>query len=262
LARILARRARVPNLAHPPDRVTELAGGVLDTKPRLDDHQPPVGGAGALSRTIFCLAAAIGAAALVGAPAMAAGGDGAYSARYCSPAPGSKLLYSDRAYLILDTPKGASPLEYSYEILHKKERVKRVGQLLSDEGDASAADPAALARLWPLQPGNKIGFHTRREDRSVVEVSLNVLGIDVVETPGHSYTSWKILRTERDDRGRRVTQTLWYAPELCALAAFTSSKNKVIRLVRVLHPGDPGYDRPLDRVKGKLVYADDGAAVD
>ena len=195
------------------------------------------------------------------ASATLAAGDDPYKARYCAPVPGDKLLYSDRAYLILDKPKGAAPLEYAYEILHKHEKVKRVGQFLSDESDTRAADPATLARLWPLQPGNTVSFRTQRPDGGPVDVSLKVLGIDVVESPGRSYTSWKILRIERDDHGRRQSQTLWYAPDLCALAAFTSSKNKVIRLLRVLRPGDPDYQRPLDRVKGRLVFADTGALV-
>ena len=67
------------------------------------------------------LAVAAGAFA---APARAQGGDPS-AAAYCEPAPQTKLLYSNRGYLILPKPADAPPLAYSYAILGTERRVER-----------------------------------------------------------------------------------------------------------------------------------------
>ena len=61
------------------------------------------------------LVLAVAIAAFV-APARGQGGDPSAGA-YCEPAPQTKLLYSNRGYLILPKPADAPPLAYSYSIL-------------------------------------------------------------------------------------------------------------------------------------------------
>jgi hypothetical protein len=54
---------------------------------------------------------------------------------------------------------------------------------------------------------------------------------------------------------------LWYAPQLCTLSAFTDSQHRTVRLLRVLKPGDPDYDREVVRKNRRLYFVDTGEMV-
>src|ERR1043165_7960155 len=58
-----------------------------------------------------------------------------YTAGYCEPDPQTKLLYTNRAYLILPKKPDSPPLYFSYQILETGKFVQRRGQFLFDDGD-------------------------------------------------------------------------------------------------------------------------------
>jgi len=83
----------------------------------------------------------------VGAVASSARAQGSDSAAYCEPAPQTKLIYSNRAYLIMQKPADAPPLAYSYSIIGTERSVVRAGQILFDDGgDRWAFESNNLAR--------------------------------------------------------------------------------------------------------------------
>src|SRR5262249_43335830 len=118
-------------------------------------------------------------------------------------------------------------------------------------------NPGALRLFWPLRPEKKLEID--RIDRASGEhshVTFVVLGLEPIAVNGISYRSWKIRRLDTIEGGSRFVQFLWYAPELCTLSAFTDSQHRTVRLLRVLKPGVPDYDRMLVRKKGHLYFAD------
>lgn len=183
-----------------------------------------------------------------------------YAASYCEPAPETKLLYTNRAYLILPKSPDAPPLYFSYRILGTDQFVQRHGQLLFDDGADHwdlESDADGLKLLWPLRPQNH--FELDRVDRTTgvhAHVSFLVLGLEPIEVQKQVYRSWKIRRLDKFQDGTSFLQFLWYAPSLCTLSAFTDSQHRLVKLVRVLTPGDPDYDRPVVRRKGRLYFAD------
>ena len=205
------------------------------------------------------------------APAAArAQSNGLYAAPYCEPMAGTRLLYTNRAYEVEPKALDAPPLYYTYRIVAgvgASERVERRSQLLFDNGvDADHWDAQTGAdefrTFWPLQPNNQLELD--RVDRKTGvrgKVSFMVLGLDPIETDRRIISSWKIRRFDRYSDGATFIQFLWYAPELCTLAAFTDSQHRMVRLLRVLRPGDPDYDRPLDIRKHHLYFSDTGELV-
>jgi len=198
--------------------------------------------------------------ALAALPARAAENTNPYAATYCEPAPETKLLYSNRAYLILPKAPDAPPLYFSYRILGTDQFVQRRGQLLFDDGGDKwelESDADGLKLLWPLRPQNH--FELERVDRTNgrhAQVSFMVLGLEPLAVEKEIYRSWKIRRLDRFDDGTTFLQFLWYSPALCTLSAFTDSQHRVVKLMRVLHPGDKDYDRPVVRRKGHLYFSD------
>jgi hypothetical protein len=203
-------------------------------------------------------------AVAVAVPARAQGGDPAAGA-YCEPAPQTKLLYSNRGYLILPKPADAPPLAYSYSILGTERSVVRAGQFLFDDGGdrwAFESNPDGLTQFWPLKPQKQFDItRINRYTRGKALVSFVVVGTESIDVGGRSYKSWKIRRTDHMEGGSTTTQLLWYSPDLCTLSAFTDSQQRTVTLLRVLKPGDRDYNRPVARRDGKLVFTDTGEAV-
>lgn len=199
------------------------------------------------------------------APALAQGID-PYTAPYCEPLAETKLLYTNRAYLILSKPKDAPAFYYSYTILGTQQRVDRIGQLLFDDGDDHwelQSDAEGLRLLWPLRPQKQ--FVLQRVNRTTgvhAKVSFVVLGLEPITVGGKLYRSWKIRRLDSADNNTTFVQFLWYAPELCTLSAFTDSQHRLVRLLRILKPEDPDYGRAVVRRKGRLYFVDTGEPVD
>jgi hypothetical protein len=210
--------------------------------------------------TLLVLAIAMGALA----PARAQSGDPSAGA-YCEPPPQTKLLYTNRGYLILPKPADAPPLAYSYSILGTERSVVRAGQFLFDDGGdrwAFESNPEGLTQFWPLKPQKQFDItRINRYTRGKALVSFVVVGPESVTVGGRGYRSWKIRRTDHIEGGSTTTQLLWYSPELCTLSAFTDSQQRTITLLRVLKPGDPDYKREVARRDGKLVFTDTGEAV-
>lgn len=202
---------------------------------------------------------ALGQLLLAQIPALAQGVD-IYAAPYCEPPPQTKLLYSNRGYLILPKPANAPAFFYYYQILGTQTKVERAGQLLFDDGQDRwdlASNPDGLGQLWPLRPQKK--FDLDRVDGASgvhAKVSFEVLGLEPVQIGDKLYRSWKIRRLDHADDGTTFLQFLWYAPELCTLTEFTDSQHRLVKLLRVLKPGDANYDRPVVRKKGHLYFAD------
>jgi hypothetical protein len=206
----------------------------------------------------------VAAASAFAASARAQGGDPA-SADYCEPAPKTKLLYTNRGYLILPKPADAPPLAYSYSILGTERSVVRAGQFLFDDGGdrwAFESNPDGLNQFWPLRPQKQFDItRINRYTRGKALVSFVVLGTESVNVGGRGYKSWKVRRTDHIEGGSTTTQLLWYSPELCTLSAFTDSQQRTINLLRVLKPGDRDYNRAVARRNGRLVFTDTGEAV-
>jgi hypothetical protein len=211
----------------------------------------------------WLLAAALGALAGAFAPQARAQNENPYAATYCEPEAGTKLLYTNRAYEIESKPVGAPPLYYSYKILAPGEgaqHVQRKSQLLFDDG----ADPWNVETgsddvrdFWPLQPSKELTLERVDQKTGVhSEVSFLVLGLEEIEAGTRVHRSWKIRRLDRNSDGSHFFQFLWYAPELCTLSAFTDSQHRMVRLLRILKPGDPDYNRPLTVEKHRLYFAD------
>lgn len=183
-----------------------------------------------------------------------------YAAGYCEPLADTKLLYTNRGYLILPKPKDAPPLYYSYLILGTARKVERRGQLMFDDGeDRWDFDEhlSSLEQLWPLRPDKRFELdRTERKSGMKAHVTFTVLGLEPITVDSREYRSWKIRRLDRYEDGHTFVQFLWYSPELCTLAAFTDSKNRNIKLLRVLKRGDKDYDRPVAVKDRKLYFAD------
>src|ERR1700681_746888 len=87
-----------------------------------------------------------------------------YAATYCEPDPQTKLLYTNRAYLILPKAPDTPALYFSYQILETGKFVQRRGQFLFDErrpleaGIQSRSAPAVLA----TQAGEEARARARR----------------------------------------------------------------------------------------------------
>jgi len=183
-----------------------------------------------------------------------------YTAEYCEPDPQTKLLYTNRAYLVLEKGPNSPALYFSYKILETGKFVQRRGQFLFDDGDDRwelETNPGALRLFWPLRPEKKLELD--RVDRASGEhshVTFVVLGLEPIAVNGVSYRSWKIRRLDTIEGGKSFVQFLWYAPELCTLSAFTDSQHRTVRLLRILKPGSSDYDRMLVRKKGHLYFAD------
>jgi hypothetical protein len=179
---------------------------------------------------------------------------------YCAPAPGTKLLYTNRAYLILPPPPNAPPLLYSYSIIGTERKVERQGQMLFDDGTdrwAFETNPEGLSRFWPLKLQNK--FDIERIDRGTRNhalVTFTVVGTESVDANRGKYRSWKIRRFDHMESGSTFEQFLWYAPDLCTLVKFTDSQQREVKLLRVLKPGDKDYNRPVARRGTSLYFTD------
>jgi len=199
-------------------------------------------------------------AALSGAAAAVAQSSDPYTAGYCDPLAETKLLYSNRAYLILPKPADAPSFYYSYVILGTGKKVERRGQFMFDDGDDRwdfDAHLSTLEQLWPLRPDKQFELdRTERNTGMKARVTFTVLGLEPIRVNHREYRSWKIRRLDRYEDGRSFVQFLWYSPELCTLSAFTDSKNRNVRLLRILNPGDKDYDRPLAVRKRELYFAD------
>ncbi len=183
-----------------------------------------------------------------------------YTANYCEPDPQTKLLYTNRAYLILPKAADSPALYFSYKILETGKLVERRGQFLFDDGDDRwklESNPDALRLFWPLRPEKKLELE--RVDRTTGahgRVSFVVLGLEPLEVNHVPYKSWKIRRIDAVEGAKSTVQFLWYAPALCTLSAFTDSQQRTVRLLRVLKPGDADYEREVVRKKGRLHFAD------
>ena len=183
-----------------------------------------------------------------------------YTATYCDPDPQTKLLYTNRAYLILPKAPDSPAFYFSYQILETGKFVQRRGQFLFDDGDDRwklESNPEALRLFWPLRPAKKVELE--RVDRTTgaqARVTFVVLGLEPLEVNHVPYKSWKIRRLDTVEGGKSSIQFLWYAPQLCTLSAFTDSQQRTVRLLRVLKPGDPDYDREVVRKKGRLYFVD------
>lgn len=184
---------------------------------------------------------------------------------YCEPAPQTKLLYTNRGYLILPKPADAPPLAYSYSILGTERSVVRAGQFLFDDGGdrwAFESNPEGLNQFWPLKPQKQFDItRINRYTRGKALVSFVVMGTESITVGARGYKSWKIRRTDHMEDGSTTTQLLWYSPELCTLSAFTDSQQRTITLLRILKPGERDYNRAVARRNGKLVFTDTGEAV-
>ena len=211
-----------------------------------------------MARRAIGLATAL--AMLAAVPGARAQSNDPYTAEYCEPEAQTKLLYTNRAYLILPKAPDTPALYFTYQILDTGKFVQRRGQLLFDDGDDRwqlESNPDALRLFWPLRPGKKLELN--RLDRTNGEhshVTFEVLGLEPVTVNGIPYRSWKIRRLDQIEGGKSFVQFLWYAPQLCTLSAFTDSQHRNVRLIRTLKPGDADYDRALVRKKGHLYFAD------
>ena len=188
-----------------------------------------------------------------------------YTAEYCEPEPQTKLLYSNRAYLVLPKAPDTPALYFSYKILETGKFVQRRGQFLFDDGDdrwALESNPEALRLFWPLRPEKKLEIErVDRTNGAHAQVSFVVLGLEPITVNGVAYRSWKIRRLDTIEGGQSYVQFLWYAPQLCTLSAFTDSQHRMVRLLRALKPGDPDYDRDLVRKNHHLYFTDTGEVV-
>jgi len=216
----------------------------------------------------WLLAAALGTLIGASAPMAQAQGENPYSAGYCEPEAGIKLLYTNRAYKIEPKPMDAPPLFYTYTILAPgggEQHVERRSQLLFDDGSdpwrvQTGADE--VRSFWPLQPSKALTLDRSDPNTGMhSEVSFFVLGLEPIETTTHIYRSWKIRRFDHNSDGTHYFQFLWYSPELCTLSAFTDSQQRMVRLLRVLKPGDHDYDRPLAVKNHHLFFADSNEQV-
>jgi hypothetical protein len=211
------------------------------------------------------IALAMALAALGTAQGVRAQNTDPYTAEYCEPDPQTKLLYTNRAYLILPKAPETPPLYFSYKILETGKFVQRRGQFLFDDGDDRwklDSNPDALRLFWPLRPEKRLELD--RVDRNTgahAQVSFVVLGLEPLEVNHVPYKSWKIRRLDTAEGSKSTIQFLWYAPQLCTLAAFTDSQQRTVRLLRVLKPGDADYDRELVRKNRRLYFADTGEMV-
>jgi len=200
--------------------------------------------------------AALGAAQGV----RAQGSTNPYTAEYCEPDADAKLLYTNRAYLVLPKAPDTPALYFTYKILGTEKFVQRHGQLLFDDGADRwqlESNPDALRLFWPLRPEKKLELD--RVDRTNGEhshVTFVVLGLEPITVNGIPYKSWKIRRLDAMEGGKSFVQFLWYAPELCTLSAFTDSQHRTVRLLRILKPGDQDYGRELVAKKHHLYFAD------
>ncbi len=188
-----------------------------------------------------------------------------YAAQYCEPKPQTKLLYTNRAYLILPKAPDEPALYYSYKILETGKAVKRHAQFMFDDGEDRwdlESNPQALRLFWPLRPGKTQAIE--RVDRTTgahAHVTFTVLGLEPVTVNGIPYKNWKIRRLDSIGGGKSFAQLLWYAPALCTLSAFTDSQHRTVRLLRVLNPGDRDYDREVVVKEHHLYFADNGEMV-
>lgn len=210
--------------------------------------------------------ALVAALAVLGsAPGARAQNTDPYTAEYCEPNAQTKLLYTNRAYLILPKAPDTPALYFSYKILETGKFVQRRGQFLFDDGDDNwelASNPESLRLFWPLRPEKKVEID--RVDRTTgahAHVTFVVLGLEPIEVNHASYKSWKIRRLDTMEGGKSFVQFLWYAPQLCTLSAFTDSQHRTVRLLRVLKPGDPDYDREVARKNRRLYFVDTGEMV-
>ena len=205
------------------------------------------------------------AAVLASPEGARAQGSDPYAAGYCEPLADTKLLYTNRGYLILPKPPDAPPFYYSYLILGTDRKVERRGQLMFDDGDDRwdfDTHMSSLEQLWPLRPDKRFELdRTERKTEKRAHVVFTVLGLEPIVVDHREYKSWKIRRLDRYEDGETYVQFLWYSPELCTLSAFTDWKHRNIKLLRVLKPGDKDYDRPLVVKNRKLYYADTNDAV-
>jgi hypothetical protein len=190
----------------------------------------------------------------------AQGNTNPYTAEYCEPDADTKLLYTNRAYLVLPKGPDTPPLYFTYKILDTGKFVQRRGQLLFDDGDDRwelESNPDALRLFWPLRPEKKLELD--RVDRTNGEhsrVTFVVLGLEPITVNGVPYKSWKIRRLDAMEGGKSFVQFLWYAPALCTLSAFTDSQHRTVRLLRTLKPGDPDYGREVVVKNHHLHFAD------
>ena len=195
-------------------------------------------------------------------PARAQGSD---SGTYCEPPPQTKLIYSNRGYLILPKPADAPPLTYSYSIMGTARSVVRAGQFLFDDGGdrwAFESNPEGLTQFWPLVPRKHFDItRINRFTRGKALVSFVVEGTENINAAGRIYRSWRIRRTDHEEGSSTTTQTLWYSPDLCTLSAFTDSQQRTINLLRILRPGERDYNRPVARRNGNMVFTDTGEVV-
>jgi hypothetical protein len=205
------------------------------------------------------LAITLGAWLVAQAPSADAQPD-PYAAYYCDPSPGTKLLYSNRAYEIEPKPAGAPPLYYTYKILapaNQSQNVERESQFLFDDGSdpwEMKTSAEEIQGLWPLRPDKQVFLYRVNPRTKVADsVSLRVLGITQVGRGKEAFDSWELRRIDHYSDGTQFFQFLWYAPGICTLSAFTDSQHRFVRLLRVLNPGDSDYNRPL-RVKHHHLY--------
>jgi hypothetical protein len=201
----------------------------------------------------------------MGAFAATAWAQGSDSAAYCEPPPQTKLIYTNRGYLILPKPADAPPLAYSYSILGTERSVVRAGQFLFDDGGdrwAFESNPEGLTEFWPLKARKHFDItRISRFTRGKALVSFVVEGTEMISAAGRSYRSWRIRRTDREEGSSTTTQLLWYSPDLCTLAAFTDSQQRTVTLLRVLKPGDRDYNRAIARRNGRMVFTDTGEVI-
>ncbi|HVM80490.1 MAG TPA: hypothetical protein VMU06_15815 [Stellaceae bacterium] len=212
-------------------------------------------------RATLIWGALLAAAAVLASPLVArAQSSDPYAAGYCEPLADTKLLYTNRGYLILPKPKDAPSFYYSYLILGTGKKVERRGQLMFDDGDDRwdfDSHLSTLEQLWPLRPDKRFELdRTERTTGMKARVTFTVLGLEPIKVEHTEYKSWKIRRLDRYEDGHTFVQFLWYSPELCTLAAFTDWKNRNIKLLRVLKPGDKDYARPIVVKNRKLYFAD------
>ena len=212
-------------------------------------------------RATLILSALVAVLAVLASPlAVRAQSSDPYAAGYCEPLADTKLLYANRGYLILPKPKDAPPFYYSYLILGTGTKVERRGQLMFDDGNDHwdfDSHLSTLEQLWPLRPDKRFELdRTERKTGMKARVTFTVLGLEPIKVEGTEYKSWKIRRLDRYEDGHTFVQFLWYSPELCTLAAFTDWKNRNIKLLRVLKPGDKDYDRPIVVKSRRLYFAD------
>jgi len=195
----------------------------------------------------------------VGAGAVWAQAD-PYAAEYCEPEAQTKLLYSNRGYLILPKAPDSPALYFSYQILGTDKFVQRRGQFLFDDGDDRwklETNPEALKLFWPLRPEKKLELErVDRTNGAQARVTFTVIGLEPIEVNHRPYKSFKIRRLDSFEGGSTFIQFLWYSPELCTLTQFTDSQHRTIRLLRLLKPSDADYGRDVVRRKSDLFFTD------